>query len=301
MAILYKGFMSLRTVLYTLFLCAILWNIGVSAARADSSLFVVDGVNVDVTDQNSAAARQAAFEEAQRKAFDILTKRMVADSENFFLESPELSVISGLIQDYEITDEKISNVRYLGTYKFRFKDKDVRKYFAEQGLGYTDVSSKPVLVLPFYAHGAEPVLWAKNNPWMDAWRGAGDLRGLVPIVVPIGDLDDDGYYDMVVGNRRGGISIFRTPWKSTTTSTGLNPPVASSLECIPNPARNSLRLTGINETGRLQVFGMDGRCWIDDPGFDPSENVDVRSIPSGVYLIHFITSEGNHTGKIIKD
>ena len=129
----------------------------------------------------------------------------------------------------------------------------------------------------------------------------GSLREGINTHVAIGDLDDDGYYDMVVGNRRGGISIFRTPWKSTTTSTGLNPPVASSLECIPNPARNSLRLTGINETGRLQVFGMDGRCWIDDPGFDPSENVDVRSIPSGVYLIHFITSEGNHTGKIIKD
>ena len=187
MAILYKPFDLPRTVF--LFLLVALM-VPLSAAQASSDLFNVEGVQVDVTAENAIAARDQAFEKAQQQAFATLAQRMLSDSEAAAFTTPGTSVISSLIQDYEITEEKLSAVRYIGTYTFRFKDKAVRRYFQGSGAEYTDVSSRPMLVLPFYEYKGRTVLWSPYNSWMSAWNRASEFRGLVPIAVPLGDLED---------------------------------------------------------------------------------------------------------------
>ena len=190
MAILYKHFPLARTVLCTIF-CAILLLGGAGmSARAADTLFTVEGVSVDVTADDAAKARQQAFEQAQANAFGILAGRMVAEGEAQSTGSPDPTTISTMIKDFEITDEKISRVQYIATYTFRFDPDEVRRFFGGQGVGYTDVTSKPVLVLPFYQAGVQPVLWDEQNPWMAAWKRTDSLRGIVPIAVPIGDLED---------------------------------------------------------------------------------------------------------------
>ena len=186
MALLYKHFAPLRTAFCTILLCFAFAH----SVQASGTLFTIEGVEVDVTAQNANAARKQAFAEAQTTAFEELSRRMVAEGEGMFLSPPEVSVISSLIQDFEITEEKLSRVRYIGTYTFRFDKKAVREFFSGQGLGYTDVSSRPVMVLPYYQGGARPVLWQGENPFNAAWSSAKNLKGLVPIVVPLGDLAD---------------------------------------------------------------------------------------------------------------
>ena len=61
---------------------------------------------------------------------------------------------------------------------------------AQQGARYTDVSSKPVLVLPFYQWGAQTILWNEQNPFFAAWKRTNTYQGLVPVILPIGDLMD---------------------------------------------------------------------------------------------------------------
>lgn len=188
MAILYKGFLFFRTVF-----CAVLLSFcaGIPAPSfADDPLFTVSNIKVDVKAKNSAIARERAFSNAQQKAFEELSSRMLSDKEeqNFFM--PDSNTISTFVQDFEVTKEKLSSVRYIGTYTFRFQGESVRKFFADQGVRYTDVSSRPALVLPFYQLEDETVIWSPENDWMDAWNRIEEQQGLVPIVVPIGDLMD---------------------------------------------------------------------------------------------------------------
>lgn len=159
-------------------------------ASAADPLFTIENVEVDVTAENAIAAREEAFNQAQVKAFEELQKRMLPESEIATQPVPEPLTISTMIQDFEITNEKLSAVRYVGTYTFRFKDSAVRRFFGRSQTTYSDVSSKGLLVLPFMHLGSASTIWSPFNAWMRAWNRSGNQGGVVPLELPLGDLDD---------------------------------------------------------------------------------------------------------------
>lgn len=187
MRLFYKGFLAFRTAPVLLALC---FFVMISSAHAVSGLFTVQDVKVDVTADNAMSARDQAFAQAQVKAFETLRGRMLSEEESAAFENPDPSVISTLIKDFEVTQEKLSSVRYIGTYTFRFKEREVREFFSRRGVRFTDVGSKPLLILPFYQHNGKTVLWSPYNEWMQAWNAYDGYDGLVPLVVPLGDVQD---------------------------------------------------------------------------------------------------------------
>lgn len=180
----------MRIFIHFLLMTLILCGTGTGASAAANDLYTITGIEVDVTSRSAAASQKEAFRQAQGKAFDVLTARLLSGSERAIFEKPDESAISSLIKDYEITEEKISNVRYIGTYTFRFNRDEVRNLISRQGLRYSDVGSKPVLILPFYQHGAQTFLWEDHNEWLAAWERSERSGGHVPVTIPIGDLDD---------------------------------------------------------------------------------------------------------------
>ncbi len=159
-------------------------------SHASDPIFTVEDVKVDVTAENAIAAREKAFEEAQVKAFQELSSRMLPDADIATTKTPAVNIISTMIKDFELTNEQLSSVRYVGTYIFRFKDRDVRRYFAREGSTVSDISSKKLLVLPFLNTDRGTILWTPGNTWMQAWNRVPSLGGLVPLEVPIGDITD---------------------------------------------------------------------------------------------------------------
>lgn len=159
-----------------------------------SSLYEVQGVKVDVTADNALQARSKAFEVAQTKAFDVLSQQMFSQDQIQSVKKPDLKLISRMIQDFEVTEEKLSDVRYIGTYNFRFNENNVNQYFnmqgADVGVQYTNIGSKPVLVLPFFQGKRDTWLWDNQNFWRSAWSSHSNLGGAVPLRIPVGDLDD---------------------------------------------------------------------------------------------------------------
>ncbi len=186
MALFYKPFERRRTALcavFLLFLCA-------AAVAQANTLFTVTDVQVDVTAKSAVEARQQAFDEAQLKAFDVLAERMLPADQKETFKAPDAATVSTMIMDYEVTKERLSNVRYVGTYKFRFKESSVKKFFSQSGVSYTDVISKQLLILPFYEHQQKQMLWSPFNIWMQAWNRVENQSALVPVAVPLGDLSD---------------------------------------------------------------------------------------------------------------
>jgi len=155
-----------------------------------AGLFTVENVTVDVTADNAINARNEAFEEAQGKAFKKLSARLIEDGQADSLTTPSADTISTMIEDYEVTNEKLSSVRYIGTYTFSFDQSAVRRLFVSSGKSYTATQSRPLLMLPFYKKSARTVLWSPANTWMTAWSVAKSHSPLVPLVLPIGDLND---------------------------------------------------------------------------------------------------------------
>jgi len=184
MGIFYKHFDRTRIVFCAVFFCFLVINAPVLA----NSIFTVDNVEVDVSADSAVAAREQAFSEAQVKAFEILSQRMLSEDGEVII--PDLMVISSFIKDYEVKKEKLSNVRYIGTYKFRFKEREIKNYFSQSGVSFTDVASKQLLILPFFQREGQLTLWSPYNIWMQAWNRYEGKSALVPVVTPIGDISD---------------------------------------------------------------------------------------------------------------
>lgn len=189
---MYKSFAFRRTEFLAL-LCALFLTPLFSGwpAMAQDGLFSVPDITVDVTAENALKAREQAFGEAQVQAFKVLAARMMPEGEAATFTPPDISVISGMVLDFEVTKEQLSATRYVGTYTFSFNDSAVRSYFGSRNVTYSDVKSRPALILPFLGTGNQTVLWSPFNLWMKAWSRATNLQsGLVPLIVPLGDLDD---------------------------------------------------------------------------------------------------------------
>ncbi len=168
--------------------------ISITPARAQGDVFTVSDVKVDVTAKNALAAREQAFDQAQQDAFGIMAGRMLSESSAANFTPPSSDIISRMIQDYEVTNEKISAVRYIGTYTIRFNDHEVSRYFGGRNVQrngqYVSMKQKPLLILPFYEYNGKNVIWSPHNAWMSAWTGTKNIGGIAPLSVPMGDIED---------------------------------------------------------------------------------------------------------------
>jgi len=229
MAYLYKAFRPFRIVLCLGFFLgsfeSALWAQELVQGTAPSqespvpeiSPYTVENITVDVTADNALKAREEAFAQAQIKAFAVLAEKMVASSGGQAVKGPAVSAIAPMIDDYEVTNEKLSSKRYIGTYTFRFSEKAVQEYFGGQGVAINDtvrsdsdslpapeaqnqevLATGPLLVLPFLEQNGQTSLWSPENGFLQAWASVGDLSigdlnaGALPLIVPIGDLADVG-------------------------------------------------------------------------------------------------------------
>jgi len=99
-------------------------------------------------------------------------------------------MLSNLVQAFEVQGEKTSPVRYMATMTLQFKPLSTRAYLNKSGLSFSDIRSRPLVILPLVVTNSRAVLWEDTTPWRAAWEEGQKQTGLVSIVVPGGDLDD---------------------------------------------------------------------------------------------------------------
>ncbi len=160
-------------------------------ARAQGmDVFEVRDVAVDVTAETAAQAREQAHAEGEVQAFRILLERLTLRIEHKGLPELKPDEIASYIKDFSVAEEKTSSVRYLAQMNFRFKHEEVRALLNDFGFSFAETVSKPVLVLPVFQNVGALILWDDPNPWRDAWAARPKHDGLVPTLLPLGDLAD---------------------------------------------------------------------------------------------------------------
>jgi hypothetical protein len=162
-------------------------------------VFTVANIHVDVTAKTASAARQKALEKGEKEAFNLLLKRLTMRIDYKRLPILDSKQISTYIQDFNVTNEKNSEIRYLADLTYRFKPSDIRLLLRDNEIQFAETISKPILVLPVYQLAGAVFLWDDPNPWRDALLGKPKIiktkmrkrvSGLVPLVFGNGNLSD---------------------------------------------------------------------------------------------------------------
>ena len=179
---------TLKFLLAIVLLCA-----GFAVARAagpvETSIFAVQGVEVDVTDTDADTAKNKALIEAQVKAFQLLAERLGNEDLVAVVTKFEDKRVLPYLKSLSIEEESISPGRYKGKLTVRFLPAKIRSLYGEHGVTVGGEQGPSFLVLPIWKSPNGDVLW-EDNPWRQAWVNLRAEQSLVPIIVPLGDFDD---------------------------------------------------------------------------------------------------------------
>lgn len=176
----------LRAWLLSALALAVLWA-PPAAAQAVGEAFTVRNVDVDVSAASPQAAKDQALAEGQNRAFRQLLERLTQPADH-----ARLPKVDGTqyVRDFSVDQERSSATRYIATLTVRFNPAAVRRLLQGEAIAYAEPRGRSLVVVPvFVPAGGRAVLWDDPNPWRAAWSGLGG-GGLVPIVVPTGDLGD---------------------------------------------------------------------------------------------------------------
>ena len=179
----------MRHILYRLALILVLPVAGLTAAQAQE-IYTVRGIAVDATAETPVAARELAVTQGRRAAFDRLVTRLVPSREAVHVPPQTDAELGNLVLGFEVANERSSAVRYIADMTVAFDPARVRALLMRIGAPFAETRSLPVLVVPVVDSGSGAILWEDPNPFRFAWEQARLPSGLVPLVVPYGDLAD---------------------------------------------------------------------------------------------------------------
>jgi hypothetical protein len=181
---------AVRLMIVAFLLLGLVLTAGPSLALQPDKVFVVAPVPVDVTAESALVARSEALRIGGSLGWKRLLARLTlpGDAAGLIDFGPE--ELAPLIQGFEVLRERTSAVRYLATLSYSFNRDEVRRALANAGVAFAETPSRPVLIIPVLTREGVDVLWEEPNPWREAWQNLPTRDGLLPIVVPYGDLAD---------------------------------------------------------------------------------------------------------------
>ncbi len=171
-------------------LASIVLTTALALPAAAEDIFTVKNIRVDATAGNAAEARKAALASGHLQAMQRLLSRLVLREDLGLLPPLSAEQVVELVYNFGVDDERTSAVRYLARLTFQFNPASVRDYLRARGVRFADARGRPVLLLPVFGAANQAVLWEDPNPWRNAWASRDNRSGLVPILVPLGDLAD---------------------------------------------------------------------------------------------------------------
>ncbi len=160
-----------------------------AVSPVETGLFSVTGVQVDVTDTDAATARTRAIIEAQVKAFYMLAERLGSPEAVQRLQGMDARDIGRMLRSLSIEEERSGPGRYIGKLTVRFLPDKIRELLGRYGIDVVEDQAPPLVVLPLWKGPDGLVLW-EDNLWRKAWLDLKAEQSLVPIIVPLGDLQD---------------------------------------------------------------------------------------------------------------
>mgnify|MGYP000907692166 CR=1 FL=1 len=178
-----------QTLVRLTLLCVLMLVPAHAAGPIETSIFAVQGVEVDETDANAEAAKNKALISAQMKAFPMLAERLGNQSLVDEVSKLEEKQVLPYLKSLSIEEESISPGRYKAKLTVRFLPAKIKALYAQYGVTVSGEQGPSFLVLPVWKNDVGQTLW-DDNPWRKAWSDLHAEQSEIPIIVPLGDNED---------------------------------------------------------------------------------------------------------------
>jgi hypothetical protein len=131
-----------------------------------------------------------------------------------------------------------------------------------------------------------------------AWGGLDEGNRSSPAFA---DLDDDGFFDVAIGNLRGGISIFKTPIADPSVATAEPAALLPSLRLSPNPAQDWVRAEWLpNEATQWRAFDALGQQVAAGSTAGGVFHLEIKNWKSGFYVVETIAGGQRAAARLVK-
>jgi hypothetical protein len=115
----------------------------------------------------------------------------------------------------------------------------------------------------------------------------------------LADLNNNGYFECVVGNRRGGVSAYQTDLKNMTTSISVHQKELLGINISPNPASDIVNISALTDNPILSVdlYDLRGMSILQNLDFTGNQ-ISLSAFAQGMYLLSVETSRGRLVKKL---
>jgi hypothetical protein len=163
-------------------------------------VYVAESVPVDVTAGSVGEARERGLTQGRIAGFRRIIERIVAREDLPQVPQVNAEQIIEMVRDFSIANERSSAVRYLAELTVRFNPNAVRQLLRNAGVPFTETVSRPLVVVPVMRSGGAASLW--GSVWHDTWLRAKPDGGLLPLIVPTGDAEDNAQVTAAVATAK---------------------------------------------------------------------------------------------------
>lgn len=114
------------------------------------------------------------------------------------------------------------------------------------------------------------------------------------------DLNNDGYLDMVIGNQRGGLALYKTEMVDCSIPLSSVTPKVQELNIRPNPARSWARVDWpVHASIRWQAYNTLGQLMAEGQTETDVINIDVKNWTPGIYILQAEAAGKLATGRLV--
>ncbi len=171
------------------------------APTASSADIEVGGIEVDIRAETGEQARQQAWEEVPRRAWEKAGGPAISDNQ-----------LSGMVAAIVIEQERIGPKRYVATLGVTFDRQRAGQFL---GRGAVERSSAPMLVMPVTVSAGVYTVFEVRNPWQRAWARFNPGTSRIDYVRPSGAGGDSLLLNYGQAGRRS-----RAWWRTTLDQYG---------------------------------------------------------------------------------
>lgn len=178
--------------------------------------------------------------------------------------------------------------------------------------GYINGFSAPLV---FESEGKRYLITGTDNGILELYEiPAEDFTGVFPLVsekwgeiytgtrtkIALGDLNNDGLMELVIGNYRGGLGVFETGTLGQLVTSDRRTIGTTRLRVFPNPGFGPLYLS-CPEEGLLEVFDLQGKTIMQTHLSKGLQQIPLEGKQPGTYLLRMRDSKGMvYTARWIK-
>ena len=153
-------------------------------------VFTVRAIRADATARSASEARTVAVADGQRAALDVLLRRLTRAQDWSYLPMVDQELAQSWVRGFQVGNEKTSSTRYIADLTVSFQAEQVRNLLRARSIPFSESQAKQALLLPVLQRGTVTLFWDDPNPWRTAWEGVDLTNALVPMTLPLGDIDD---------------------------------------------------------------------------------------------------------------